>query len=331
VPIHPASAINIDPKADIHPTAVLMGNVTVGPYTKIGPKVVIQGDVTIGHHVNILGSAVLSAEKLSIGNYVRIDYGARVVDGRPAAPGITANSVADALYIRDNCWVGMNATVRGARVEENAAVGNDAVADFNTHLENGAILAHGAVTFYDTVIPSNALAEGNPARVTKQAATDADRQRIFGLIPARWMRYEHDNIAKAIDQNRPKVQKSYPGVDGRPYWGRNVKIDPTAKVHPTVILVGSVTIGAYTRVGPGVVLSGTTIGHHCDIRANVNIRGPGIDVGNYVFLGERIHVGNSECLPGIGGHDGVGETVERKERRTLRDSAIDPVTETRAG
>jgi hypothetical protein len=37
-----------------------------------------------------------------------------------------------------------------------------------------------------------------------------------------------------------------------------------------------------------------------------------------------------ECLPGIGGHDGVGETVERKERRTLRDSAIDPVTETRA-
>ena len=56
--ILPASALNIDPKADVHPTAVLMGNITVGPYTWIGPKVVIEGDVTIGHHVNILGNAV---------------------------------------------------------------------------------------------------------------------------------------------------------------------------------------------------------------------------------------------------------------------------------
>ncbi len=288
-----AGAVKVDPKAHVHPTAVLMGNVTVGAYTKIGPKAVVQGDVTIGHHVNILGSAVVSAGKLAIGNYVRIDYGARVVAGRPAVSGITANSVPDQLYIRDGCWIGMNATVRGARLEEGSAVGNDAVADFNTRLETGAVLAHGAVTAYDTVIPANALAEGNPAQVTKRAATDADRQRIFGLIPSRWIHYEHDNIANAIDKHPPKVQKSYPGIDGRQYWGSNVKVDPMAMVHPTVILVGNVTIGPYTRVGPGVVLSGTTIGHHCDIRANVNIRGPGIDVGNYVFLGERIHVGNS--------------------------------------
>ena len=290
---HPVGALTIDSRAEIHPTAVLMGNVTVGAYTKIGPKVVIQGDVTIGNHVNILGSAVISAEKLTVGNYVRIDYGARVVDGRPAAPGITANATPDQLYIRDNCWVGMNATVRGSRMEEGSAVGNDAVADFNTHLEKGAILAHGAVSAYDMVIPANALAEGSPAKITKSATTDADRQRIFGLIPTRWIHYENDTVAKAIDKTPPKVQTSYPGIDGRQYWSQSVKIDPTAKIHPTVILGGGVTIGAHTRVGPGVVLSGTTIGHHSDIRANVNIRGPGIDVGNYVFLGERIHVGNS--------------------------------------
>jgi carbonic anhydrase/acetyltransferase-like protein (isoleucine patch superfamily) len=118
----PASALNIDPKADVHPTAVLMGNITVGPYTRIGPKVVIQGDVTIGHHVNILGNAVIRGDRLTIGNYVRIDYGARVLDGRPA----------DETYIRDNCWIGMNATVRGSRMEEGSAVGNGAVPDFNT-------------------------------------------------------------------------------------------------------------------------------------------------------------------------------------------------------
>src|SRR5664280_2261156 len=58
----PASALNIDPKAEVHPTAVLMGNITVGPYTRIGPKVVIQGDVTIGHHVNILGETTINAD-----------------------------------------------------------------------------------------------------------------------------------------------------------------------------------------------------------------------------------------------------------------------------
>ena len=111
-----ALAHNIDPKADVHPTAVLMGNVTVGPYTRIGPKVVIQGDVTIGHHVNILGETTINADKLTIGNYVRIDYGSRVVAGRPAAAGIAANTEPDQTYIKDNCWVGMNATVRGARM-----------------------------------------------------------------------------------------------------------------------------------------------------------------------------------------------------------------------
>ena len=290
--VHPASASNIHPKADIHPTAVLMGNVTVGAYTKIGPKVVIQGDVAIGHHVNILGNAVVSAEKLTIGDYVRIDYGAKIVDGRPAVAGITANSVPDQLYIRDNCWVGINATVRGARLEEGSVVGNDAVADFNTHLGKGAVLAHGAVTLYDMAIPSGALAEGNPAKITKSAASDADRQRIFGLIPSQWIRYEHDNMAKAIDQSPPKVQKSYPGIDGKQYWGANVKVDPTAQIHPTVIFSGNVTIGAHTRVGPNVIIARAIIGHHCDIRASTNIRADTV-LGNYVYMGERTHVGSS--------------------------------------
>ncbi len=214
---YPAGVLKINPKADVHPTAVLMGNITIGSYTKIGPKVVIQGDVTIGHHVNILGNAVISADKLVISNYVRIDYGAVVVDGRSVAPGITVNDIPDRLYIQDNCWIGMNATVRGSRMEDGSSVGNDAVADFNTHLEKGAILAHGAVSTYDMVIKENALAEGNPAKITKEPATDEDRQRIFGLVPSLWIHYENDNIAREIDRNPPKVQKSYPGIDGKQY------------------------------------------------------------------------------------------------------------------
>jgi len=280
---HSGMAAKVDPKADVHPTAVLMGNVTVGPYTKIGPKAVIQGNVTIGHHVNILGNAVVSGEKVTIGNYVRIDYGARVVDGRPG----------DQTYVRDNCWIGMNATVRGSRLEEGASVGNGAVADFNTHLEPGAVLAHGAVSRHDTTIPAGALAEGLPARITKKSATDLDRQRIFGLIPSRWIHYENDRIAAAIDKNPPKRMETYPGIDGKQFWSGDHKIDPTAKIHPTAILMKNIVIGAYTRVGPGVIIQeGTRIGSHCDIRANANIRAPAT-IGNYVFIGERVHVGDS--------------------------------------
>ncbi len=292
---HPASALEIDAKADIHPTAVLMGNIKVGAYAKIGPKAVIQGDVTIGHHVNILGGAVVSAnsgDRLTIGNYVRIDYGAVVVSGRPAAPGVTANTVADQSYIRDDCWVGMNATVRGSRLEAGSAVGNDAVADFNTRLEKGAVLAHGAVSVYDMVIPAGALAEGNPAKVTGKATTEAV-QKVFGLVPARWIHYEHDNIAKAIDRDPPRVQKSYPGIDGKQYWGTNVQVDPTASVHPTAILSDGVVIGPHSRVGPYVVITGgVKLGHHCDLRAHMDFH-TGVPVGNNVYFGERVHIGSS--------------------------------------
>jgi carbonic anhydrase/acetyltransferase-like protein (isoleucine patch superfamily) len=287
---HAVFAHNIDPKAEIHPTAVLIGNVTVGPHTRIGPKVVIQGDVTIGDHVNILGQAVINVDKLAIGNYVRIDYGSRIVAGRPAAPGITANTVADQTCIKDNCWVGMNATLRGARMEEGSVVGMRAVAEYNTHLERGALLGPGAVTLCDMVIPADSLAEGLPAKVTRKTITDKDRRTIFGVIPSAWIHSENDRIAREIDRNPPKTRATYPGIDGRPYW-KESKVDPTAQVHPTAILANA-TIGAHTRVGPNVVIMRAVIGHHCDIRANTNIRADTV-IGNYCLIGERVHVGSA--------------------------------------
>jgi len=63
----------------------------------------------------------------------------------------------------------------------------------------------------------------------------------------------------------------------------DINIDPTAKVHPSVILEGIVTVGAYTEIGAGTVLTGhVTIGHHCIIACNVVIRGGWI--GNYVHI-----------------------------------------------
>jgi carbonic anhydrase/acetyltransferase-like protein (isoleucine patch superfamily) len=54
--------------------------------------------------------------------------------------------------------------------------------------------------------------------------------------------------------------------------GKN--IDPTADIHPSVILEGKVTVGAYTKIDAGTIIMGNvTIGHHTLIRCNVTIRG----------------------------------------------------------
>ena len=289
----PAWAHHIDAKAEIHPTAVLMGDVTVGPYTRIGPKAVIQGNITIGAHTNILGNVVIQAGRASIGNYVRIDYGARVLAGRPAVPGVGTNGAADEAYVRDDCCIGVNATVRGSRMEDGSAVGSGGVADFNTHLGKGAVLAPGAISAHDMEIPANALVEGNPGEITSRAVNHRDLQRIFGVIPADWIRFESKRIAAEIDRNPPQPKDSYPGIDGRQFWSGKPEVDPTAQIHPTAILMGNIVVGAHTRIGPNVIIGeNTKIGSYCEIGANTNIRAPSV-IGDHVYIGPRVHVGDS--------------------------------------
>ena len=71
-----------------------------------------------------------------------------------------------------------------------------------------------------------------------------------------------------------------------------IDIDPTADVHPTVILEGTIKIGAFTKVDAGTVITGqVTIGHHTLIRCNVVIRGRNT-IGNYT------HIYDSVCIEG---------------------------------
>ena len=62
-----------------------------------------------------------------------------------------------------------------------------------------------------------------------------------------------------------------------------IHVHPTAWIHPTVLLEGNVTIGAYTKIDAGTVITGNvTIGHHSLVRCNVVIRGRN-RIGNYGF------------------------------------------------
>jgi carbonic anhydrase/acetyltransferase-like protein (isoleucine patch superfamily) len=81
-----------------------------------------------------------------------------------------------------------------------------------------------------------------------------------------------------------------------------INIDPTAFVHPSVILEGNVSIGAYTNVGAGTILTGNIkIGHHSTLACNITIRGL-CKVGNYTHIYDNVNIeGSRHSLKPTGG------------------------------
>lgn len=185
----PRSGMNIDSTADIHPSVILEGNVTVGAYTKIDAGTVITGNVTIGHHSLVRCNVTIRGTN-TIGNYVHIYDNVCIEGGRPAKIGSSTAEVPDKSIIGDHCWVNHGATMHGTQMAIKSAVGLNACCDYNTRLGEGAVLANGSATHFDQLIPANSFAEGVPAVVKKQDITDEDRKAYFGLIPAEWTRYE---------------------------------------------------------------------------------------------------------------------------------------------
>jgi carbonic anhydrase/acetyltransferase-like protein (isoleucine patch superfamily) len=192
-----ASGHNIDPRADIHPSVILEGKVTVGPYTKIDAGTIITGNVTIGHHTLIRCNVTIRGTN-QIGNYTHIYDNVCIEGGRPAQVGGSKAEVPDRSIIGDGCWINHGATMHGTQIADGGAVGLNACCDYNTRIGKGAILADGSATRVDQVIPDNSFAEGVPAMVKKADITEQDRLDYFGVLPSAWTRYEAANIEASI-------------------------------------------------------------------------------------------------------------------------------------
>jgi carbonic anhydrase/acetyltransferase-like protein (isoleucine patch superfamily) len=189
--------INVHPTAEIHPTVLLEGNVTVGPYTKIDSGTIITGNVTIGHHTLIRCNVVIRGNN-TIGNYTHIYDAVCIEGGRPAKAGSSMADVPDRSIIGDECWINHGATMHGTQVADRGAIGLNACCDYNTRIGKGAVLANGSATHVDQVIPDNSFAQGVPAQVVKENITDDDRLAYFGVLPAAWTHYQGDQIEERI-------------------------------------------------------------------------------------------------------------------------------------
>jgi carbonic anhydrase/acetyltransferase-like protein (isoleucine patch superfamily) len=195
--VQPTSGMNVDPTADIHPSVIMEGKVTVGPYTKIDAGTILTGNITIGHHSLIRCNVTIRGTN-TIGNYTHIYDNVNIEGGRPAKVGGSRAEVPDTSIIGDGCWINHGATMHGTQLADGAAVGLNACCDYNTKLGKGAVLANGSATHVDQVIPENSFAEGVPAVVKKQKITDQDRLDYFGVLPSAWTRYEAQNIESSI-------------------------------------------------------------------------------------------------------------------------------------
>jgi carbonic anhydrase/acetyltransferase-like protein (isoleucine patch superfamily) len=98
-------------------------------------------------------------------------------------------------------------------------------------------------------------------------------------------------ITLAANQSNNLTREERPAANEKPARSSgNIVIDPTAKVHPSVIMEGRIKVGPYTEIGPGTILTGNiTIGHHTQVKCNVTIRGK-VTIGNYTHIYDNVNI-----------------------------------------
>lgn len=136
----------IDPTAYVAPSAVVLGDVTLGPKSSVWPTCVLRGDINsieIGEGSNVQdGTIVHLADDygVKIGKYVTIGHKAMI----------------HACMIEDECLIGMSATVLdGAVIGARSVVGA------------------GAVVTKGMVVPPGSMVLGMPAKVVKTLSPEA--------------------------------------------------------------------------------------------------------------------------------------------------------------
>jgi len=146
----------IDSTAYVHPTAVVLGDVTLGARVSVWPTAVLRGDsdtIVIGADSNVQDGAVIHVD-----------------EGIPTRVG---NRVA----------IGHRAIVHGATIDDDVLIAMGAVLLNGVHVGSGSIIGAGAVLPEGKRIPENSLVIGVPGRIVRQT-TNEERERIKRTVEA---------------------------------------------------------------------------------------------------------------------------------------------------
>ncbi len=135
------AVINIHSTAFIAPSAVVLGDVTLGPQASVWYQAVLRGDtaaITIG-----------AASNVQDGSVIHVDAGVPATVG--ARVGIGHRAILHGCTIEDECLIGMGSIVlNGARIGR------------------GSVVAAGAVVPEGLDVPAGSVVVGVPARITRR-------------------------------------------------------------------------------------------------------------------------------------------------------------------
>ena len=134
----------------IHPSAVIIGNVTLGRDSSVWPMAVLRGDIdaiVIGDETNVQDGVVIHVDYV-----LPVHVGHRVTIGHRA--------VIHGCTIEDDCLIGI-----GAIILNRAVIGA------------GSVIGAGAVVREDMHVPPGSLVLGVPAQVVRPVDAEL-RKRI---------------------------------------------------------------------------------------------------------------------------------------------------------
>lgn len=164
-------APRIAPDAFLAPTAVVIGNVTIGPEASVWFGAVLRGDhpecgIEVGARTNIQDNCVVHVgdwQPTIIGADVTIGHGAKF----------------ESCTIADRCVIGMNAVIL-----QEAMIGE------------GSLVAANAVVLEGTRVPPGSLVAGVPAQVRKRL--DGSSSQFVGRSGTHYVELSREYLSQGV-------------------------------------------------------------------------------------------------------------------------------------
>ena len=132
----------------------------ISPKVFIAPTAVIIGDVTIGDECSVWFGAVLRSDHN--GNPIVVGARTSIQDNCVIHSGEVPT------FIEDDVTIGHGAIMEGCLIHRAAVIGINVTVLENTEIGEESLIAAGSVVVPHTKIPPRVLAAGTPARVKKE-------------------------------------------------------------------------------------------------------------------------------------------------------------------